>query len=684
LKIILAEHSGFCYGVERAVSLAKSKAGGEEKVATLGPIIHNPQVVEHLRQQGIEVAARLEDIDSGTVIIRSHGAGPLTFAAAGKRNLNLVDATCPHVRKAQAAAAELARQGYKVVVVGEKNHPEVQSIVAWAGDGAAVVETVEEAAALQAEERLGIVAQTTFPPARFDAIVAILQTISGDVKIERTICTATELRQKAAVELAGKVDVMIVVGGANSANTARLTELCRQAGVRTLQVETAEELQADMFTSTQTVGITAGASTPEWIIKEVVKKMQEINQNTDQNTKQETSQETNQETKQETSQETTQDTNQDIVKLEEGSIVKGKVVGVRADEVFVDVGYKAEGIIPLSELAFPAPASAAEVVSEGETIDVYVLDADSSEGAIKLSKIKADSIVAWDKLDAALAGNQAVEGKVLEAVKGGLSVVVFGVRGFIPASQVDTRFVEDLSVYAGQTFAMRPIEVDREKKRVVLSRRVLLEEERRQQEQEAYGRITEGQVVKGTVRRLADFGVFVDIGGVDGLVHISDLAWHRVKTPSEIVNVGDEVEVIVLKVDPAARRISLSLKAVQRDPWFDLVDEMAEGSIVKGKVTKTTKFGAFVEIARGVEGLVHLSEMDERRVNNAEEIVSAGQEIPVKILGIDKKNKRVSLSIVQAKQDTDRAEYSQFLSTETKGLGVTIGDKLGHLFKRED
>ncbi|MDR3591453.1 MAG: bifunctional 4-hydroxy-3-methylbut-2-enyl diphosphate reductase/30S ribosomal protein S1 [Negativicutes bacterium] len=656
MEILLAEHSGFCYGVERAVNLAKACADGGGKAATLGPIIHNPQVVETLRSQGIAVAESLADIESGTVIIRSHGTGPQTFTAAAERNLHIVDATCPHVRKAQTAAQGLAQQGYKVVVIGEKKHPEVQSIVAWAGEGVTVVETADEASALAPEERLGVVAQTTFPPPLFAGIVDILRAKSPDLKIERTICTATELRQKAAVDLAGQVEAMIVVGGKSSANTARLAELCRQAGVRTYPIETAGELKADMFTDAQTVGITAGASTPEWIIEEVVNKMQEIDQ----------------------------ELTQDVVKLEEGSIVKGKVVGVRADEVFVDVGYKAEGVIPLAELAFPAPANAAEVVSEGDEIDVFVLDADSSDGAIKLSKIKADDIVAWDKLDAALTGKQPVEGKVLAAVKGGLSVAVFGVRGFVPASQVDLRFVEDLTVFAGQTLALQPIEVDREKKRVVLSRRIMLEEERRQREEEAYRRIAEGQVVKGTVRRLADFGVFVDIGGVDGLVHISDLAWHRVKTPAEIVSVGDEVEVFVLKVDPAARKISLSLKAVQRDPWFDIVDEMAEGKIVKGKVTKTTNFGAFVEIAQGVEGLVHLSELDDRRVNSAEEVVTAGQDVSVKILGIDKKNKRVSLSIAQAKQDADRAEYSQFLSTETQGLGVTIGDKLGHLFKRQD
>lgn len=383
-------------------------------------------------------------------------------------------------------------------------------------------------------------------------------------------------------------------------------------------------------------------------------------------------------------QEFTQEQDQEIKALEAGSIVKGKVVGVRDDEVFVDIGYKAEGIVTLAELAFPHPATASEVVKEGDEIDVYVLDADSSEGAIKLSKVRADNIVAWDKLEDALNAKKTVEGKVTEAVKGGLSVAVFGVRGFVPASQVDLRFVENLQAFAGQTFSLLPIEVDREKKRVVLSRRAVLEEERRRREDEVYARLAPGQTLKGTVSRLADFGAFVDIGGVDGLVHISDLSWHRVKTPSEIVSVGDEVQVVVLKVDPQARRISLSLKAVERDPWFDAVEQLAVGAVVPGKVTKTSKFGAFIELAKGVEGLAHISELADRRVNSADEAVTLGQEVYVKILGIDKKTKRISLSIAQANQERERAEYSPFLENSGKGLGVTIGDKLGHLFKRED
>lgn len=656
MKIILAEHRGFCYGVKRAIEMAQACIDPNKgKAWTLGPIIHNPQMVARLLEQGIGVAEQLNDIPCGTVIIRSHGVGPEIYEKAESKNLHVVDATCPHVKKAQEAAYQLAQEGYEVVVIGERHHPEVKSIIEWAGKRVMVVETPAEARAIPFRPRLGIVSQTTFAGELLEDIVNILRTKCNEIKVNRTICTATELRQQSAVLLARQVEVIIVVGGKNSANTARLAQLCQQAGSKVYHIETAQELHQEWFKGVSTVGITAGASTPDWLIEEVYNKMQEFGEMFE----------------------------QEVKKLETGSIVKGKVVGVRKDEIFVDIGYKAEGIIPLAELAYPVPETAFEAVTEGEIIDVLVLDADPNEGGIKLSKTKADRIVAWDKFEQAMNDQQTVEGKVVEAVKGGLVVAVFGIRGFVPASQVDLKFVEDLTAFVGQTFVLLPIEIDREKQRAVLSRKALLLKEREQKEKEVYDNLAEGQICKGTVRRLANFGAFVDLGGVDGLIHISDLSWQRVKTPDEVVNVGDEVEVMVLKVDAKAKKIALSLKQVQRDPWFTAVEEFSEGMNVKGKVTKTVKIGAFVELRPGVEGLVHISELAERRVASAEEVVSAGQQVTVKILNIDKQTKRIALSIIKAQEDTERAEYQSYL-TGQQNLGVTIGDKLGHLFKRED
>ncbi|HWR45271.1 bifunctional 4-hydroxy-3-methylbut-2-enyl diphosphate reductase/30S ribosomal protein S1 [Sporomusa sp.] len=653
MKIYLAEHRGFCYGVKRAIDIALNAADTNCPVHTLGPIIHNPQMVSYLKEQGIGAADRLEEISTGKVIIRSHGVGPEIYRQAEVKQLDVVDATCPHVKKAQQAAYALLTAGYQVVIVGERHHPEVQSILAWTSHEADVVETPSEAEALPFHSRLGVVAQTTFAAEDFEAIVTVLRFKCEELKIERTICTATDLRQQAAVDLAKKVDIMIVVGGKNSANTTRLASVCRDAGSQAYHIESANELKPEWFAGVQTVGMTAGASTPDWVIEEVYRKMEEMNIT-------------------------------DVVKLDVGSIVKGTIVGVRHDEVFVDIGYKAEGVIPLSELAYPAPQTAADAVSVGQVIEVLVLDADSADGQVKLSKVQADKLTAWDKLEQAFTAKQPVDAKITEVVKGGVVAAVFGVRGFIPASQVDIRFVETLEPFVGQTVQAVPIEIDREKQKAVLSRRQLLSLEKEVKEKELFAKLAVGQTITGKVSRLANFGAFVDIGGIDGLVHISDLSWQRVKTPQEVVNVGDEVTVVVLKVDTEAKKLSLSLKDVERDPWYTDVDTLTIGSIVSGAVSKIAKFGAFVEIKKGIEGLVHISEMAERRVANPEEVVATGQQVAVKILSIDKENKRVGLSMVQAEQDKERAEFSDYLTTQAPSSGVTLGDKFGHLFKRED
>jgi 4-hydroxy-3-methylbut-2-enyl diphosphate reductase len=643
---------GFCYGVKRAVELAVNSGGG----VTLGPLIHNPQMVSHLAGQGVGVVNDLEEAAAGTVIIRSHGEGPAVYEQAQAKQLNLIDATCPHVKKAQQAACSLTKAGRQVVILGEKNHPEVKSILAWAGNDAVVVETADEVLALPWMDRLGVVVQTTFSRSLFEKLVGLLHNKTDDLIVERTICTATDQRQQSAIELAKQSEVMVVVGGKNSGNTARLASVCEQAGARVYHIETAAELRPEWFQAVKTAGITAGASTPDWIIEEVYHTMEEMNME-----------------------------NQESVKLETGMIVKGKIAAVRKDAAFVDIGYKSEGIITLSELAYPAPEQASDAVSVGDEVDVLVLDADNAEGSVILSKVKADKVVAWDKLQSALESKQPVEAKVTAVVKGGLSIAVFGVRGFVPASQTALHRVDDLNSFVGQTLEFLPIEVEAEKQRVVLSRRQLLEAEQAKQEAALYANLAEGQIVRGVVRRLVDFGAFVDIGGLDALIHISDMSWQRVNSPSEVLQVGDEIEAMIVKLDPAKKKVGLSLKQVQKDPWLAAAAELKVGSVLKGRITKTAKFGAFVQIQQGVEGLVHLSELADHRVASADDVVKPGQEVMVKVLSIDSNQKRISLSIAQAQQDAERAEYTGYLSQQNN-LGVTLGDKLGdklsQLFKK--
>ena len=656
MEVFLAEHMGFCYGVRRAVEMAKAEADkAGSSVFTLGPLIHNPQMIEKLRSQGVEVTDSLESTVGSTVLIRSHGVGPDIYQQASRMEISLVDATCPHVKKAQMAARAFADRGLQVVVAGERNHPEVKSILEWAGPMAIAAETAADIAQAALAEKVGIVSQTTLERGIFEEILFAIRRRNIDPEVNPTICCATGERQKAAMLLAGNVEVMVVVGGRNSANTRHLAEICRKSGVRTFSVETAAELEPEWFLGIKKAGITAGASTPDWIIEEVKQRMEtmeQVNLNTGD-------------------------------RLEQGAVLAGKVVGVNADLVFVDIGQKAEGTIALSELAWPAPMDAREVVSIGQLLNVLVLEPETAEGTVKLSKVQADRLLAWDRMDEAMKDGEPVEVTVTATVKGGLSVAFFGIRCFMPASQVDSSFVEDLAPYVGKTLEALPIEVDREKQRAVFSRRALLDVQRRAAETVALEKLEIGQVLSGEVRRLASFGAFVDVGGIEGLVHVSEMAWHRVKDAADLVKVGDEVKVQVLKVDKELHKVSLGMKQLQQDPWLTAVAEFAEGTTVPGKVTRTIKFGAFVELAPGVEGLVHISELSDRRVASAEEVVQIGQKVAVKVLSVDPAVKRISLSIIKAQEDAERKEFAPFLGSQST-LGVTIGDKLGHLFKNRE
>lgn len=652
MDILLAEHQGFCYGVKRAIQLAEDASGTDHSVVTLGPIIHNPQMVKHLEKQGVGKIDSMDEVQSGTVIIRSHGVGPVIYDKLQEKKLAVIDATCPHVKQAQKAADELQQQGRQVVIVGEKKHPEVQSIIAWAKDKAITVETLTEAKALPEMGRVGVVAQTTFSGSLFEEILAVIQQKSQDVEVRRTICMATDQRQEAAKNLADRVQVVLVVGGKNSANTTRLAEICQSKCSRVYHIETAEELQPDWFDQIQTVGITAGASTPEWIIKEVVKKLEEM-----------------------------KDLSQDLSVVKAGTFVKGKVVSVTKDEVYVDLGYKVEGVISLKDLSYPVVEDAQQAVAVGEEIDVFVIG--EKEDQVLCSKLRADRQRGWRLLQEAFDGDTTITLKVSEVVKGGLVGYYLGVRVFIPASHVDVAFVDDISQLVGQEVQVKMIEVQETDRKAVASRKAVLQEEKSHKEAEIYQSLKVGQIVKGTVRRMASFGAFVDIGGVDGLVHVSDMAWQRVAKPEEIVEIGQEVEVMITQIDVEAKRLRLSMKQVGRDPWLDKVETLKEGQLVEGKVTKLVSFGAFVEVAPGLEGLVHLSELAQERVSKAEDVLTVGQEVKVKVLTINKENKKLGLSLRRAQDEIERQEYGRFLD-HSNSLNVTIGDKLGHLFKHND
>jgi len=668
MKILLAAASGFCYGVKRAVNIAENTVRNCSKpVFSLGPLIHNPQVVEKMRQLGIRDVNNIDGLREGILIIRSHGVTPAILNQARAQGLEIVDATCPFVGRVQAIASDMSEQGYQVVIVGDKHHPEVHGIKGWAGNKAEVVADAKEAIQIKVWGKVAVIAQTTQSEENFNAVVETLERAGVVVKAYKTICNATAERQKAAYELARQVDMMIVVGGAESANTRRLAEICRSCGTTTYHIEEAGELNPAWFRGVKAAGLTAGASTPDWIIEEVMSRMsvfEELNN----------------------SEEGMQNA-VEVKTVRSGDIVTGTVVQIGQDEVVVDVGAKTEGIIPIRELSCYEVTSIQDIVKVGDQIEVYVLKAEDNEGRLILSKEKADAERAWTSLEEALETGQAVEGTVREVVKGGL-LVDLGVRAFLPASLVDRGYVEDLSKYVGQDINVRVIELDRAKKKVILSRKAVLEEEFARRRQELLNTLEEGQVVKGVVRRLTQFGAFIDLGGVDGLLHISEMAWHRINHPSEVVNIGDEIEVKVLRVDRENEKISLGLKQILPNPWDTVEQKYPVNSLVTAKVVRLAPFGAFVELEPGVEGLVHISHLADRHVEKPDEVVQEGEEVNVKVLSVDPAEKRIRLSIREVNREKQAREFKEYKEhnhqkkTENNSDVVTIGDMVGDLFNK--
>jgi small subunit ribosomal protein S1 len=682
MRVQVAAKAGFCFGVKRAIEMAKDTVRDKEgPIYTLGPLIHNPQVVASLAEMGIHEIKDIRDFKKGTLIIRSHGVSPDLIDQARDQGMDIVDATCPFVRRAQDLARELSEQGLSVVVVGDRDHPEVQGIVGWTNGMALVVENPEEAAFLDNDAEYGIIAQTTQMLENFETVIEVIRKKGVGIKVCNTICSATNQRQQAALELARNVGVMIVVGGANSANTRKLSSICRKSGTATYLIETADELDPAWFRGIKTAGLTAGASTPDWIIEEVKRRMSEIEDLNEEVQEQEAVKEEVQVQEQE---ETMEDTIE-VKTVHPGEILTGTVVLVGQDEVMVDIGAKSEGVIPIRELSCYEVNSPQDVVKVGDEIEVYVLKVEDDEGRLILSKEKADAEKAWLKLEEALNTGEPVEGIVRDAVKGGLLVDI-GVRAFLPASLVARGYVEDLSKYLGQNISARVIEMNRGRRKVVLSRKPLLEEEYDRLRQEMLENLEEGQLIKGIVRRLTQFGSFVDIGGIDGLLHISEMSWHRISHPSEVVNVSDEIEVKVLRIDREKEKISLGLKQVLPNPWDTVEQNYPVDSVIRAKVVRLAPFGAFLQLEPGVEGLVHISHLADRHIAKPDEVVTEGEEVSVKVLSIDTGEKRIRLSIREVMREKQEREYQEDRTEKVQEPNdvITIGDMFGSLFEKKE
>lgn len=683
MEIKIAEYCGFCYGVKRAVEMAEKAAVDRINGATLGPLIHNPQFIAELEAKGIACKEDLDQFTAGeTVIFRSHGVGPEVYEKAEAKQLNIIDATCPNVRMAQKKAYQAAQDGYLPIIVGEKNHPEVKSIKKWAGENAIVVEYLKDISEVPQKDKYAVIIQTTFELQKFEEILAALQKErEGEYRVERTICLATSQRQNAAMKLAGEVDAFIVIGGRNSANTRHLYELVASKCPKAYHIETAAELEQEMFRDCIKIGITAGASTPDRLIKEAIVAME----NMDFESLLAQSEEVN---------------------VYPGKIVEATVIQLDKDGVYVDFGYMREGIVTYPEWSLTETAEELmATIKVGDKVEVKVIPGTSKDDFVRMSKIKAERDAAWKNVAELAEGEKrAATVKVIRIIKNkaknivGLAVAVEGVEGFMPASHVELKRVEDFTGYVGQELEAEIIEVDLEKKRIVVSRRDLLKAEKEAKakawkeakeariaaakearaaaEEAAYASVEEGTTVPGKVVKIAEFGLFVEVGaGLVGLVHNTELSWNRNAKAEDVAAVGDEVEVFIKKIDRENKRVALSIKATQEDPWKVEAGKLNIGDIVEVQVLRFLPFGAIVKISDKVEGLVHISEIAEERIAKADDVLEAGQIVKAQVVKMDLEGKKVGLSIVKAAQAAEQAEYSSYLNG-SEGLTQDLSEQL--------
>ena len=640
MQIILAKTAGFCFGVDRAVSLVEEAVREGKRVATLGPIIHNRHVIERFTALGVrEIAAPEEARPGECVVIRSHGVTRTIMEQLAGMDVEVIDATCPFVKKIHRIISEAKEKMQQPVIIGTRSHPEVQAIAGWCEEPV-IFETPDELAewlrngANRTKIPMRMVCQTTSTQNLWKSSCEIAKKECTNCEIFDTICKATEMRQKEATQLAQKCDAMVVVGDARSSNTGRLAMICRQYCKNVVLIDSAAELDMLLLSNAKTVGITAGASTPAWIIKEVNNKMSE-------EMKVETAMEEN----------FAELLEQSLKTLNNGDKVTGTVMAIGTNEVEVDLGTKHTAYIPVEEFTSADPSA---------KIEDLVKVGDQVEAVVRLSKKRLEAGKAWEEIEAAVESREIMEGIVTEENKGGVVVNVKGIRVFVPASQTNVPKGGDLGALVKSKVQLRITEVNRARRRVVGSIRSVASEQRKAAQEKIWSEIEVGKHYTGVVKSLTSYGAFVDIGGVDGMVHVSELSWNHIKNPAEVVKVGDTIEVFVISFDPEKKKISLGYKTDATNPWTIFNEKYAVGDVVNVKIVKLMTFGAFAEIIPGVDGLIHISQIADRRIAKPEDVLSEGQEVEAKIIDIDQEHKRISLSIraliAPANESEDEAE----------------------------
>ncbi len=699
MKILLAKNSGFCFGVRRAVEMAEQCAAECGTVYTYGNIIHNESVVRELAGKGVHSVENIDTLNAGdTLIIRAHGAPPAVYEACEQKGIRLIDATCPYVKRIHKIVQKAAQEGSTILIAGKADHPEVIGIRGWAGGDALVFECAADVKNLPLMKKAVLVAQTTLPEETFRDIIHEIeyqQNSSSALEVCNTICDTTRARQSEAEEISRRSSRMLVLGSKSSANTQKLVEICKKHCKNTENIDVTEKLFLDKLPSDGIIGIVAGASTPDRMIREVLQVMSEQEKTTIETIEAEAPAE------EVVVPQATQVTEEVVAAVEEpkptvkakeeikpehednsdfasafektmtrihnGQVLEGTVISVVDGEVFVNIGYKSDGVIPMGELSSDSDVKAEDLFHEGDTIEVEVTKVNDGDGNVLLSRKNVESKKLWDEL----LSQENIEEKIFEAVgkevvKGGLIADISGIRAFVPASQVSTKYIENLNEFVGKPMKLKVLEVDRQRKRIVASQKQVLLAEAAAEKHAKWEQLVVGSKVTGIVRRIADFGAFVDIGGIDGLVHVTDAAWGRVKHPSDIFTIGQEIEVIILNVDVEKERVSLGYKQLQPKPWMLAGEKYAVGSIVEGKVVRIVPFGAFVALESTIDGLIHISQVSVHRIAKVEDELKVGDVVRCKVLEVSPEAKRISLSRKEALLEEDPALAEQLAAEKAE------------------
>ena len=634
-KIIVAKSAGFCFGVSRSVDMAQQLLK-DGKAYSLGQLIHNDDVVHRFEREGLKVVEKPEDLPHGSrVIIRSHGVSKSVYKQLEASGAEVTDATCPKVNRIHELVCQAESEGRFVVIIGMHNHPEVEAVKGWCGE-CVICENVSELESWYNKKGdlltkpITMVVQTTQTRSNFTECASFLKKRCTNLQIFDTICGATSMRQEEAAKLAVECDAMVVIGGKHSANSVHLSEICSNFCSNVQFIENSEQLDMESLRNVKTVGVTAGASTPAWIIKEVSNKMSE-----------EIKIDAAAEEKEMSFDEMLEES---IKTIYNGDKVTGYVVAITGTEVSVDIGAKYSGFIPTTEFTDDG-IKVENAVHVGDTIEAIVVRVNDVEGTVMLSKKRLDAAKSWTMVEEAAESGEFLEGTVTEVNKGGVVVNVKGVRVFVPASQSGLPKEVDLNQLLKQKARVKIMEVNRGRKRVVGSIRAVAQKERRERAEAIWNGMEVGNKYHGVVKSMTSYGAFVDIGGIDGMVHISEMSWSRIKNPAEMFNVGDEIDVYVISFDKEKKKISLGYKDPNENPWVKFTSTCQVGDTVEVKIVKLMTFGAFAEVLPGVDGLIHISQIANRRIGKPEEVLAVGDVVEAKITAIDTENHKISLSI---------------------------------------